>query len=223
MSRYYNLIKQLRYGSQFALLLAVFVFSLAAYSYFVGTPYFDVFERWAEQNYWNLVIFLLLLKIIGIIWPPLPGVIPLIGAIPVIGWLPAFLIDTVGYIIGSVIAYFLANRYGMQVISKLFGQAGVIEVSKFKIKPERELEAIVLMKIFGGGIGEFISYAAGLTKIKLKNFIFGSIIASVVVGIPLFYYFNFALSHNNLLFSLVPLGVGILLFYIMRRRYFDWQ
>lgn len=223
MSSYYRLIKQLRYGSQFAILLAVFVFSLAAYSYFVGTPYFDVFEQWAQQNYWNLVIFLVVLKIIGIIWPPLPGVVPLIGAIPVIGWFPAFLIDTIGYMIGSVIAYYLANHYGTDVIRKLFGQAGVAEVEKFKIRPERELEAIVLMKIFGGGIGEFISYAAGLTKVKLKNFILGSIIASVVVGIPLFYYFNFALSQNNLLFSLVPLGVGILLFYIMRRRYFDWQ
>lgn len=223
MSKYHQFIKRVRYGSQFAILLTVFVFSLAAYSYFVGTPYFDTFESWAQTNYWNLVLFLLVIKVAGIIWPPLPGVIPVIGSIPILGWFPAFLLDLVGYLIGSAIAFYLARRYGFSVIRMLFGQAGVNEVEKFRIKPERELEAITLMKVFGGGIGEFISYAAGITNIRFQNFFLGSILSSAVVGLPLFYFFNFALSQNNLLFALVPLGIGLVLFYFLRRRYFEWK
>ncbi|HMR55489.1 MAG TPA: VTT domain-containing protein [Candidatus Doudnabacteria bacterium] len=223
MKAYHNYILKLRQASQFGLILSVFILSLIAYAYFVTTPYFSVVENWAQSNYWTFVLFLLILKVIGIIWPPLPGVVPLIGAIPIIGWPAAFFIDLVGYIIGSIIAFFLARKFGLKVIRKLFGEAGVRSVERIRIKPQRQLEAITLMKIFGGGVGEFISYAAGITNIKFYNFFWGSILASVMVGIPLFYFFNFALSQNNLLYALLPLGVGALLFYILRKRYFDFK
>ncbi|HMQ02000.1 MAG TPA: VTT domain-containing protein [Candidatus Doudnabacteria bacterium] len=223
MSRYYKFLRQLKYGSQFAFIFVVFIFFLAAYSYLVGTPYFDAFELWAEDNYWRLVGFLLILKIVGIVWPPIPGVIPLIGSIPVLGWFPALLIDAIGYMIGSTIAFYLARSYGIIVIHKLFGESGVKQVEKFRIKPERELEAISLMKIFGGGIGEFISYAAGVTRMRFINFFWGNLISIIVVSLPLFYFFSFAFSENNLLYALVPLGIGLLLFYLLRRRYFEWE
>lgn len=223
MSRYYQFIQRIRYSWQFVLLAMVFVAFLIGYSYFEGTVYYEQFEVWAHDNYWRLVIFLLALKIIGIIWPPLPGVVPLIAAIPVLGWFPAFLIDTAGYFIGASLAFLLARRYGMTVIRKLFGVAGEAQVKRFNVKPERELEAVTLMKIFGGGIGEFISYAAGITNMRFRNFFLGSVISSVVVGIPLFYFFGFALSQNNLLYALIPIVVGLLLFYFLRRRYFDWE
>ncbi len=221
MKAYHDYILKLRNASQFALILAVFILSLVGYAYFVTTPYFAVVESWAQSNFWTLVVFLLILKIVGIIWPPLPGVVPLIGAIPIIGWPAAFFIDLVGYMIGSIIAFYLARKYGLKIIKKLFGNVGVNSVKKIRIKPHRQLEAITLMKIFGGGIGEFISYAAGITNIKFYNFFWGSVMSSVVVGIPLFYFFDFALSQNNLLFALVPLGFGAILFYLLRQRYFD--
>lgn len=223
MFDYHKFIKRARFGSQFFILLAVFVFFLAAYTYFVNTAYFDVVETWAQNNYERFVIFLFITKVIGIVWPPLPGVIPIIAAIPVIGWVPALIIDSVGYMVGATIAFLLSRYFGMRVIRLLFGEAGVREVNKIKIKPNRELEAITLMKIFGGGIAEFISYAAGITNMRLRNFLLGSIISLVVVNIPMFYYFDFAFSQNNLLYAFIPLIVGLLLFYFLRRRYFELE
>lgn len=214
--------KKLINSFQFILLGLVFVLFLMGYAWFSDTPYFDILSIWAQDNYQQLVIYLIIFKVIGIIWPPLPGVIPILAAIPVIGWLNAFWVDLIGGVIGAMMAFYLARKFGDKVVKKLFGPHLVKQIKKFKFKPNREIEAIVLLKIFGAGIGEFISYGAGLTKINLRNFLIGHLIANVVAGIPLFYYFDFAFSHNNLLYALVPLGAGLVFFYVLRKRYFHW-
>jgi uncharacterized membrane protein YdjX (TVP38/TMEM64 family) len=204
--------------------LLMFVITVFAYSYFSETRYFAQLQLWAQSNFWRFFTILILIKTVGIVWPPLPGVVISLGAIPIVGWFPAFAADAIGWYIGATIAFLLSRRYGLRTVKFFFGEMGVERVKKFKVNPNRELEVLIIMKCLGGSIGEFINYAAGLTTIKFWNFTISNFVASLIIGLPLFYSFHFALkSGNNLFFALIPLVIGVIFFYVFRKRYFIWE
>jgi uncharacterized membrane protein YdjX (TVP38/TMEM64 family) len=200
--------------------IIVFFITIISYNLFSQTEHFQTLLVWSADNLILLCLILIAIKIIGILWPPLPGIVFMIAAIPVIGWLPAFCVDLIGAMIGTCLAFGLSRRYGPRVILKLFGESGLRQVQRFKFKPDREFEAIVLMRVFTGVISELISYGAGLTNIKFRNFFFGTITSSLVVGFPLFYLFHFVFRGENLAFAVIPLVIGISLIYYLRGRYF---
>lgn len=217
------MFKHLKHSFHFILILAMFVATIVAYSHFSKTVYFVELQVWAQANFFRFFLILVFVKALGIVWPPLPGVVLLIGSIPIIEWLPAFLADAIGWYIGATISFLLSRRYGMRTIRFFFGESGVERVKNFKVNANRELEVLTIMKIMGGSIGEFINYAAGLTTISFLNFCLSNVIASLVIGLPLFYAFHFALGSSNLFFAFVPLALGIGFFYIFRKRYFIWN
>jgi uncharacterized membrane protein YdjX (TVP38/TMEM64 family) len=223
---YYNkdMLKYLRKYYHLIVVLLMFIATAVAYSYFAETRYFAELQSWAQANFYRFLVALGLIKALGIVWPPLPGVVITLGAIPIVGWVPAFIADALGWYLGSTISFWLARRYGHRAIKFFFGDEGVARVKKFNVNPKRELEALIIMKSLGGSIGEFINYAAGVTRVKFRNFFISNVIASFIVGLPLFYIFNHALeSSNNLFFALIPLAIAILFFYFFRDRYFIWD
>lgn len=203
-------------------LLAAFVITVVAFSYFQDTAWFQRGVVWSQEHIVIFFFALTSLKVIGIVWPPLPGIVILVGSIPFIGWFPAFLADSLGNIIGSSIAFFLSRKYGLRVIRIVFGQSGVDQVKKLQINPQHELEVLMLMKVLAGSIGEFISYTAGIFPVKYRNFIIATITSSAVIGLPVYYLFNFAFKSGNLAFGLVPITLCGILLYLLRKRYFVW-
>lgn len=218
------MLKHFKHSIHFIVILLMFIGTLIAYSYFAKTHYFIDLQLWTQANFFRFILILIFIKALGIVWPPLPGVVLLIGVIPIVGWFPAFVADAIGWYIGATIAFLLSRRYGLKTIRFFFGEMGVERVKKFKVNPNRELEVLIIMKCLGGSIGEFINYAAGLTTIKFWNFTISNFVASLIIGLPLFYSFHFALkSGNNLFFALIPLAIGVIFFYVFRKRYFIWE
>lgn len=219
-----NLIKKYLGGYTFAIIIAsAFILTLLGYSQFSHSEAFVEFTEWSRQNIFLLILILFFIKLIGIVWPPLPGIVFMIGAIPLIGWLPVFLIDFSGAILGSVIVFNISRKYGPKVVLKLFGKSGLAQVQKFKFNPQKEFEAVLIMRFFMGSISELISYGAGLTNIKFKNYFWGTVLSYLIIGIPLFYMLGLVLDGGNLLFSAVPLGLGLLIMFVLRKRYFIWD
>ncbi len=217
------MINKLKQFAFLVTLLTAFIITVVAFSYAKDTSWFQSAVGWGKQHVIIFFLALALIKTIGIVWPPLPGIVLLIGAIPFIGWFPAFLADVLGNIVGSTIAFLLSRRYGLRVIKIVFGQSGVNQVQRIQIKSQRELEVLTIMKILAGNIGEFISYAAGIYAVKYRNFLISTIIASIVIGLPLFYFLNFVFESGNLAFGLIPMTLCAVLLYILRKRYFIWD
>ena len=102
-------------------LLALFVFgfgTLIFYLWFIKSPHFSGFVAWSQQNIILYYFVLVVLKIVGIIWPPIPGGLLTLGSIPVLGWPLAYSADFLGSMIGSTAAYFLAKKYGLGFMKK---------------------------------------------------------------------------------------------------------
>lgn len=194
--------------------------TILAYLWFAKSSYFIVFTNWAQQNFIILFLILILIKIIGIIWPPLPGGVFTIGAIPVMGWFNAYLADLLGIIIGSGLAYFLGKKYGYALLNKIFDASVITKIKNINIEPKREIESIFLLRLFGGGVLiEIVSYAAGLFRISFRNFLLGSLFSHLAIALPFFYFAGNLFSGKNLIVNII-LGVIIVgIFIKFRRRY----
>jgi uncharacterized membrane protein YdjX (TVP38/TMEM64 family) len=201
----------------------VLLITLIAYNAFVRTEHFHDLLAWSASNILLLCFFLILIKIIGILWPPIPGIVFTVAAIPVIGWAPAFGVDLIGALIGTCFAFGLSRRYGPKVILKLFGEGGLKQVQRFKFKPEKELEAVIVTRAFTSAVSELVSYGAGLTTIRFRNFFLGTLISYLVIGMPMFYLLGFVFKQESLFAGIIPLLAGMSIIYSLRRRYFTWE
>ena len=203
------------------ILLALFAaVSFAAYIWFTRQPVFEEVIGWAQQNFWLYIGILVFIKIIAIVWPPLPGGLFTLASIPVIGWLPAFLAETVGGLAGSSIAYYLGKRYGYSFLRKVLDKEIIEKIQRVKMTGKRELEAIFFLRLFTGLVAEAVSYGSGVIGVKYRNFFLGTLAAQVVF-IPTFYFFEEIISGKNLLIYAPAALILAAIFWKMKGRYFE--
>lgn len=207
-------------------LLILFFFSfgtLAFYLWFINSFYFAGFLVWSQKNIVFYYSTLALLKVVGIVWPPLPGGLLTLGSIPVLGWPLAYSADFLGSIIGSTIAYFLARKYGLNFMKKIFDEDTIGKLTKVRIKPHREIESLFLFRFFGGTIIEVICYGAGLLKVRFSNYLIATILSHIALGVPAFYLTRNILAGRGILINLLLVTVTVILFLKLRHRYFEYD
>lgn len=204
------------------ILIVLISSSILAYSWFIKQPAFQEFMGWAGENFWLYMAILVVLKIVAVIWPPLPGGIFTIGSIPVIGPINAFVADVIGSTIGSIMAYHLGKKYGYQIIDYLFDPEIVAKIKSIKINHDREIEAIFLIRAITFGISEAVSYASGLFNIKMKNFLISTLLSNIII-LPYFFLWQNVISFNirNIIYNLIIMLPTAYIFYRFKGRYFE--
>lgn len=202
--------------------LVLLVVSFLGYIYFTKTPQFAIFFTWSQSHLYVFVPLLLFLKILGIVYPPLPSAIFTLGAIPIIGWLPAYLIDFSGSAIAGSIDYYLGKKYGLSFLSKIFDEETIANIKKIKIKPGREIESVFVLRVLIGGVVlEAVYYGAGLLKIPFTKFLIGALLSHVILGLPTFLLSEAIFQGRNILVSVVMGAIAIFLVYKLKGRYFE--
>lgn len=204
------------------LLLGFVLVIVPLYLWFVKTPQFVEFTTWSQQNFYLFFSLLTIIKIIGIVFPPLPGGLLTLGAIPVIGWQYAYLADLLGLSLGSSIAYFIGKRYGYGLLHKLFDDSAIEKIRKIKVVKKREIETVFMLRAFlGSAITEIVCYAAGILNIRYRNFLIGSTLSHIVMGIPFYYFANSLFSKKQIVVNLILMGIVLPLLWKFRSRYIE--
>lgn len=202
--------------------ITLFIVSVIAYILFIRTTQFQEFITWSQANK-SLYIFLLLsLKIVSNVYPPLPGGIFTLGSIPVLGWKTAYAVDFAGSFIGSIICYYLARKYGFAVLRKIFDENLIERIKQVKVNKKREIEGLIIWRVLGGGtVIEAIYYGAGLLNINFRNFLVGTTISHLLVGIPSFYLTRELFSSRNIVLNVFLLTIAVFILYKIKGRYFE--
>lgn len=204
------------------ILFSLILLTIVGYAWFSRQPSFQLFMDWAQANFWLYVSILIIIKILAVVWPPLPGGLFTIGSIPIIGPINAFLADFVGGTIGCIIAYFLGRKYGYKLLDKLFDKDILKKIKSIKINKDHEIEAVLLVRGFTSSVSEAVSYAAGLLGIHFKNFIIGTLLSNLIV-LPYFFLWENVISFNpkNIIYNLLIMLPAAYLFYKFKGRYLE--
>jgi len=212
---------QLKSYKHIVILFSFTLATVAAYLLFLRSPYFDQFSNWAQHNFVLFFVILVVIKIAGIVWPPINGGLLTLGSIPVIGWWQAYLADSVGSIIGSTYAYYIAKRWGLSFMRKIFDEETITQVQKVKIKQGKEFEAVFLARLFGGSIVEVVCYGAGLLNVRFSRYLPASILSHAVIGVPFYLFAGDIIAGRNFIINGTFAVILVLLFMFARHRYVE--
>ncbi|MBI2268014.1 MAG: TVP38/TMEM64 family protein [Candidatus Blackburnbacteria bacterium] len=117
--------------------------------------------------------------------------------------------------LASVINFWIARRWGRDITERLVGGDNIKKIDK--IEREYGLIMLVFLRLFQGGIHEFVSYAAGLTRMKFSSYVIVSTV-SMIPGSVLWYYLSFQtdsiVSFSVLNFSLTIFFAGLFIVFV---------
>ena len=152
----------------------LFLFLLAG----VGKAYMDgrfesaeTFQEYIKGFGLFAPIVLIVLQALQVIFPILPGFLGCAVGAVLFGSLGGFWCNYIGISLGSVIAYFLARKYGMNIVLAMFPEKQYEKWSRRVEKSrsyERFLFIATLLPLFPD---DFLCYFSGLIKMNSKKFI----------------------------------------------------
>lgn len=172
----------------------------------------------------NLVLYLFSLffiKMIGIVYPPLPGAILTLSAVPFVGWKLAYMVDFLGSVTGVFISFYLGKRYGFSFLEKLVGKNTVEKIRKIKVKKNNQIESAFMLRVAFSAFSDGLAWGAGLIGFKASSFITGYALSHLVISLPIFYLVGFSTTAHSIILFFIIILISWFVLYKFKGRYFE--
>ena len=177
---------------------------IALFCALVGLSLFVLFKGWLGGHFDSVdslrtyidsfhifaPIILTLIQILQVILPVLPGFLGCIVGAVLFGPVGGFLVNYIGISLGSIGAYFLARRYGVQLVDKMISTKKYEKHIERINKSKNYTVVLFLSILLPLAPDDFLCYFSGLIDMSPKKFI--TIIAVAKPWCILFYSIFFA-------------------------------
>ena len=117
----------------------------------------------------------ILLQIIQVVVALIPGQLLQFAAGYVYGFLLGSLLSMLGIILGTVLSFYMARILGKEAMHVLFGEERITRFITM-INSKRSYTVLFVLFLIPGLPKDLLSYAAGVSEIKLKPFLLLSIV-----------------------------------------------
>jgi uncharacterized membrane protein YdjX (TVP38/TMEM64 family) len=180
----------------------------------------DIQEILAGFGPWAPIVYLILFTIVPLTFFP-DSVLAMAGGIA-FGVKSGFILALTGAILGSGLAFFLTRRFGRKYLQKyLSTKEGVSTLSK---QIERKGFIVILLLRLTPVPFDIISYAAGLSSVRYRDFLFATILGAIPA---MFSYVNFGdkitAAGSSEFYLSIGLMAALLLIGIIIRRTVDFD
>jgi uncharacterized membrane protein YdjX (TVP38/TMEM64 family) len=122
------------------------------------------------------------------VFAPLAGTPGVLLGVTIYGVKTGMFLLYIASIISASINFWISKKYGRKMVIKLVGEKSMKEVDEFTSVEGKQV--LIISRLFGFPIFEFISYAAGLTNISFKHYFIITAIASVITNIAAYLVFQ---------------------------------
>ncbi len=116
-------------------------------------------------------IFFIFLQIVQVIIPLIPGGVSIGVGVIIFGPVWGFIYNYVGIVIGSIIVFFIARKYGMPFIKKMFKKELIDKYIGWLNKGKKFEKLFAAAIFFPVSPDDFLCYLAGVTDISAKKYI----------------------------------------------------
>lgn len=193
----------------------IFILFCTGVGWFVGVPMIrlvedpQAFRAWVDSGgIWSRVLFVGMV-VLQVLVAFIPGEPVELAAGYAFGFLEGSLLTLAGFMIGSWLVFALVRRFGVKLVEVFFPRKQINEFGFLKNPKKTRAIALILMTI-PGTPKDFLSYFAGLTRLKLGEWMgivavgrLPSLITSTVTGA--------AAGEKNYVLSGIMLGVTLLI------------
>ena len=196
-------------------IIAVLIISFVAVSYFIQSHTDYIQEMISKTKIRDFAIVFVLLLIVATVFAPV-SLIPIIPlASYAYGWVATGILIVIGEFVGSLIAFGLARKWGIPLVSKL---VSLEEIERYgKMMPEGNLFWVIVFLRIALPV-DALSYVFGLfSKIKFSTYSFATLLGVIPGAFALAYVGSLELKYQIIAFIMVV--VVILIGYGIDTRY----
>ena len=147
-------------------------------------------------------------RFIGVVLAPLPGSPISFASIVILPWHEAWLWNFIGMELGSITAFIVARKFREPVVAR-FAPLDKIHQWQGEISKKRQFWGFAGLRVVTLVAFDFVSYAAGLTKLPFRTFIIASFLVDIPASLLFFYFGGLAVRYS--IFILGGLGVIFIL------------
>lgn len=147
----------------------------------------ELTDRWI-RDYPRVAPFVFIgAKMVTVLVPPVPSAALGLAGIHFFGWHRALLYDYVGNMGASVAAFFIARNFRPALMRRFAFVQGINKWAEERLPGRLGFRTFLLIRIFTEGIFDFLSYAAGLTRIKFSTYFFATALGCIPMKFLMFY------------------------------------
>lgn len=161
-------------------------------------------------------IIFIIIRSSSVIIPPIPGVVFDLVGIIAFGWLLGFIYAELGIMLGAMVAFCIARKFREPVIKRITSLQKVSEWEN-SIPEHKKFWALVAIRLPTNALFDYISYAAGLTKISPTKFLLASMLGNMP-SVFLVYYFGGLFFQKGIYYLITFLLTLIILWLLLRKK-----
>jgi len=145
-------------------------------------------------------IVIIFFRFIGVVLAPLPGAPISFASIAVLPWWEAWMYNLIGVELGSVVAFLLARKFREPVVS-WFAPFQKVHEWQDRISQKKQFWAFVGLRLTALVVLDFVSYAAGLSKLRFNKFILACLLIDIPTSFIFFFLGGMAFQYSIFIFA----------------------
>lgn len=151
------------------------------------------------------------------VFAPLAGTPGVLLGVTIYGVKTGMFLLYIGSLISATINFWISKKFGRKLITRLVGEKSMKEIDEFTSVEGKQV--LIISRLLGFPIFDFISYAAGLTNISFKSYIIITAIASIFTNIAAYLVFkniNFQSETGIMIWIGSIVGAGIVFGFFLK-------
>lgn len=144
-------------------------------------------------------LVIIFFRFIGIVLAPLPGAPISFASIAVLPWWEAWIYNLIGAEFGVITAFLIARKFREPVVAR-FAPLQKVHKWQDKISQKNQFWAFVGLRLAALVAFDFVSYAAGLSKLRFISFLLACLLIDVPSSFLFFFFGGIAFQYSIYLF-----------------------
>jgi len=190
-----------KFKSILEILLVIILFIVFSYCVRKNMTFF---EDLIGMSYIGMILYVIL-NIIAIVIAPISTFPLIVVASNIYGWVIAAFLSILSWSIGAAIAFVIARKYGVPLVSKIFSLKKIKEIEK-KVPKNNLFLSVVFLRM--AVPVDVLSYALGLfSRMKFRTYI----LATIIGVSPFAFIFSYA-GTLPVMYQIFALVIGLSIF-----------
>jgi uncharacterized membrane protein YdjX (TVP38/TMEM64 family) len=157
-------------------------------------------------------IIFIIVRILPIVIPPIPGLLIDIIGIAVFGWFYGFILAEIAVLSASMISFYIGRKFREPLLGKFISIKKIHEWED-KLSEKEKFWALIGLRFVSSPFFDIMNYIAGLTKIKASTYFFTTLIVTAPLGFMIYYFGGMVLNTPIILISGLILLIPIIIWY----------
>ncbi len=146
-------------------------------------------------------LVIIVFRFIGVVLAPLPGAPVAFASMAVLPWYEALIWNFIGSESGAIVAFLIARKFREPVVAR-FAPLEKIHQWQDQVSRRKQFWSFAGFRLVTLVAFDFVSYAAGLTKLPLSTFILVTLLIDIPADFIFFYLGGLAVKYSVLLFAI---------------------